>query len=459
MERIRTQEDFIKKATEIHDGYYDYSLVKYVRSNEKVKIICPIHGIFEQTPNKHLKGQGCKQCGKDRTRVGFDGFVQRAIKVHGIYYDYSQVEYHRWDEKVCIVCPKHGPFWQTPNCHITLGQGCPKCAMEERETRRTDGGMFRPRNDTEQAVRTRMFARRKSIATCMARYGAKTYAESAEGRARLHEIGSRSETIAKWQGTCLERYGAKTWSESEAGHEKLHLLVSSETMRERVRQGYVDAYGVDHYMKTETGKATVRAAMLLPEHRLAIRQAFMERYGVPNALASSEVQAKIRAKVFDRYGVSSAMSLPYFQAKAWATKRRNGTFNSSKPEETMYLSLCDVFGKENVFRQYVDKIRYPFHCDFYIPPFDLFIELNASWTHGGHWFDESNPFDLEALRNWIEKSSMRGSRYYHSAIQTWTKRDPMKLQYALKNRLNYVVFWESDLSDFRLWLNSFVPGL
>ena len=40
MARIRTQEGFIQKATEIHNGKYDYLLVEYVKSSSKVKIIC-----------------------------------------------------------------------------------------------------------------------------------------------------------------------------------------------------------------------------------------------------------------------------------------------------------------------------------------------------------------------------------------------------------------------------------
>ena len=29
--------------------------------------------------------------------------------------------------KVCIICPEHGEFWQTPNKHL-LGHKCPKCS-------------------------------------------------------------------------------------------------------------------------------------------------------------------------------------------------------------------------------------------------------------------------------------------------------------------------------------------
>ena len=53
-------------------------------------------------------------------------FIERARKVHGNKYDYSKVIYKNSSTKVCIVCPKHGEFWQIPNSHLQ-GIGCPKC--------------------------------------------------------------------------------------------------------------------------------------------------------------------------------------------------------------------------------------------------------------------------------------------------------------------------------------------
>ncbi|MCK9415296.1 DUF723 domain-containing protein [Candidatus Dojkabacteria bacterium] len=59
----KTTEDFIKKAIEIHGNKYDYSLVEYTGALNKVKIICPKHGIFEQLPNNHIsKKYGCPYC-------------------------------------------------------------------------------------------------------------------------------------------------------------------------------------------------------------------------------------------------------------------------------------------------------------------------------------------------------------------------------------------------------------
>lgn len=56
------KEEFINRAQAIHGDKYDYSLVEYVNNRKKVKIICPVHGVFEQTPTNHRHGQGCPRC-------------------------------------------------------------------------------------------------------------------------------------------------------------------------------------------------------------------------------------------------------------------------------------------------------------------------------------------------------------------------------------------------------------
>lgn len=55
-------EEFIRRAIDKHGSRYTYDKVKYVRTNDKVIITCPIHGDFLQTPHSHLQGQGCPDC-------------------------------------------------------------------------------------------------------------------------------------------------------------------------------------------------------------------------------------------------------------------------------------------------------------------------------------------------------------------------------------------------------------
>ena len=125
-----TIDQFIQKAREVHGDKYNYSLIEYENNTTKVKIICPIHGVFKIAPAKHMRGQGCKQCGyistKNKQRFTTDQFIQKAKEVHGDRYDYSLVEYKNKETKVKIICPVHGVFEQIPNNHIR-GEGCNQC--------------------------------------------------------------------------------------------------------------------------------------------------------------------------------------------------------------------------------------------------------------------------------------------------------------------------------------------
>lgn len=127
MKRLTTNE-FIEKAKNVHGDKYDYSKVEYKNAITKVCIICPKHGEFWQTPAEHLSGYGCKYCG-GTNKLTIEQFIDKARKIHGDKYDYSKVEYINNKTKVCIICPKHGEFWQAPNYHLS-GQGCKKCSDE-----------------------------------------------------------------------------------------------------------------------------------------------------------------------------------------------------------------------------------------------------------------------------------------------------------------------------------------
>ena len=130
--QTKTNEDFINKSLLIHKGKYDYSLVKYVNTETKVKIICPIHGEFEQKPKKHLEGQGCHSCGiekiKEKTIKPNNIFIDEANKKHNGKYDYSLVNYVNSHTKTEFICFEHGIFEQAPYSHL-LGRGCPKCGL------------------------------------------------------------------------------------------------------------------------------------------------------------------------------------------------------------------------------------------------------------------------------------------------------------------------------------------
>lgn len=372
MGKTSTKDVFIEKANKIHNGKYDYSQVDYVNSRTKVIIICPKHGSFVQLPSSHIQGNGCPMCMREWTQEHKDNlakssrksrgmtteqWIERARKVHGNKYDYSQTVYINQRTDVKIICPMHGMFTQKADSHIR-GSGCKLCGHISSSDKRAD---YTWSDDQRQKI----------ASTCLARYGAPRYLDSSEGK------------------------------------QKVAKIKSTDAFRDRMRE----------------------------------------------IISSDAVQTKTKATCYERYGVTSAMKLPSVLNKNEESKRRNGTWSTSEPEENMYVVLCNKFGKNDVFRQHKDSIRYPFRCDFYIESLDLFIELNATWLHGLHWFDEKNEDDLKKLHNWKQRV-LAGHSFYQVAINVWTVRDVKKHKAAIDNNLNYLVFWKNDLSDFYDWLNS-----
>ena len=125
-----TKEKFIDRSNKTHKNKFDYSLVDYKNTSTKVKIICPKHGVFEQTPHSDLY-RGCPSC-SGLKKPTTEEFKIKAIKTHGYRYDYSLVDYHNSSTKVKIICTEHGLFEQSPNSHISQKHGCPKCSGQNK---------------------------------------------------------------------------------------------------------------------------------------------------------------------------------------------------------------------------------------------------------------------------------------------------------------------------------------
>lgn len=131
MRKKLTTQEFIEKAKEIHGDKYDYSLVEYKDAKTPVSIICKEHGIFTIRPANHTnQKQGCPKCGRLKQAktqsITTNQWIEKARLVHGNKYDYSKVIYSKSSEKVCIICPEHGEFFQIATEHLK-GKGCPRC--------------------------------------------------------------------------------------------------------------------------------------------------------------------------------------------------------------------------------------------------------------------------------------------------------------------------------------------
>ena len=128
-----SKENFEIESRKIHGNKYNYSKVEYINTTTKVCIICPEHGEFWQTPKAHIRQKyGCFKCAVNKRannkKKNTNEFINKAVKIHNNKYDYSKVEYTLSSNKVCIICPEHGEFWQVANEHLK-GHGCPKCGF------------------------------------------------------------------------------------------------------------------------------------------------------------------------------------------------------------------------------------------------------------------------------------------------------------------------------------------
>ena len=128
----KTKDDFISESSKIHNNKYDYSLINYINLGTKVNIICKDHGEFMQTPGNHLRGQGCRKCGKERSGLAkqksTEDFITEAREIHGDMYDYSKSSYTGAFKKVIIGCGTHGYFSIPASNHTNARLGCPKCS-------------------------------------------------------------------------------------------------------------------------------------------------------------------------------------------------------------------------------------------------------------------------------------------------------------------------------------------
>ena len=131
-----TNDEFKRRIIEIFGEEYLLNEVNYQCCKSKIKLYCKKHGYFVSTAYHLLQGHGCPKCGvkknADKKRLTICDCIERFREIHGDKYDYSKMDYINTRTKICIICPEHGEFWQTPQKHMS-GQGCPKCKRSHME--------------------------------------------------------------------------------------------------------------------------------------------------------------------------------------------------------------------------------------------------------------------------------------------------------------------------------------
>ena len=131
-----TTEEFIKKARLIHEIKYDYSFVDYIDCETKIKIVCPIHGEFEQTPYVHnnLKAN-CPKCSavERSNRLGLD-FLKNKFK--NMNFDFVN-DYKNNEQELKLVCKDCGNIFYRTAKELQKGRKCYFCSSGNKATKET----------------------------------------------------------------------------------------------------------------------------------------------------------------------------------------------------------------------------------------------------------------------------------------------------------------------------------
>lgn len=227
----------------------------------------------------------------------------------------------------------------------------------------------------------------------------------------------------KQKQTLIERYGVESIMQCEEFKDKLFRTIkeryggiglSSPDIRKKQEQSMIDRYGVRHNWQSK-------------DELLNGQKTREELYGNKNYVCTDMFLQYMKDNVDERI------------EKINNTKKKKGSFNTSGVEEKLNEYLLSI--NISFYRQYKDE-RYPYSCDFYFPDMDLFLELNALWTHGGKPFEGSEN-DMKLVEYWESK----GTQYYLNAIENWTVRDVEKRETAKRNKLNYIEIFSNDIDD------------
>jgi len=281
--------------------------------------------------------------------------------------------------------------------------------------------------------------REKQKQTCLGRYGGENHTNRDKARQTCLEkygVENPSQTDEyreKYKRTCLERYGVENPFQLEEFKEKQkqtclekygtkHAFQNKE-VQEKQKQTCLERYGVENYSQAD-------------DYIEKFRETCLDRYGAEYPLQNKEIQEKQKQTCLERYGVDHYTQTDEYKEKAYQTKKANNSFNSSKIEEQLkeYFDLNNI----NYIYQYRSEL-YPFNCDFYFPDKDLYVEIQGSWTHGGHPFTGSEE-DMSNLKRWRSKNTT----YYDNAIEVWTIGDVKKREVAKRNNLNHLEIFSCD---------------
>lgn len=379
--------------------------------------------------NQNLKGKGLKIISLNKKCPDFLTYIRNRFNdttgnemVRELIY---RIEYEIEEHPKCPVCGKLLEFYKREWKYKSF---CSK------QCKNSDKG--------KQVIQ------QKTVETNLKRYGCEVSSQNKEVKEKMKQ-------------TCLEKYGVDNPFKSKEIQNKakqtcidrysVEYAMQNNDIKQKNKETCLKKYGVEYVTQTELFKQKSKESCLekygveytfqVDTFREKTIKTCLEKYGVDHPMKSDIVKNKVMHTCLLHYGVEHPTQNKKIMLKAFDARIKSiKGHRFSKKEDEIYNYLITI--DKDTKRQYYSEL-YPFHCDFYLPNFEVYIEYQGMWTHGLHPFDKDNKDDIEILNKWEIKAET--SKFYRSAIKNWTITDPLKRKTAKDNKLNYLEIFPNDL--------------
>lgn len=278
----------------------------------------------------------------------------------------------------------------------------------------------------------------------------------------------------KAKQTFLKKTGVDNYFKTKENKDKLKLFFKDKNKvkqrTQKSKQTKLCKYGNENYnniekaQQTNINKIGVKTNLMLQENIEKSKHTKFIKYGNKNY---NNIE-KHKNTCLNKYGVDnfkkSKQAKELYKNKEWLnnyihkvylTKKKNGTFNTSKPENKCFELLKQKY-PDTIHGYKSDK--YPFNCDLYVPSLDLYIECHFCQYHNYRPFDINNKEHLKELEVLKLKSKEKHKtnnkkNQYDTIIYVWTNLDIRKLKTFKENNLNFKIFYTEE--EFKKWYKNF----
>ena len=342
-------------------------------------------------------------------KINIEDFIEKAKQIHGDKYDYSKVEYEGTDKKVCIICPKHGEFWQTPYVHNNLKCGCPLCGHE-----RT--------NALKRSSKEHFIEKAKEVHGDKYDYSKVKYVNNhTEVRIICPEHGEF------WQKPYVHLKGSGC-HKCSLNKRKSIFSDGREKFIEKAKKVHNDKYD---YSKVNYVNARTKVCIICPEHGEFWQEPFVHivsKYGCPKCgkKAASTNEALSTEDFIEKAKQIHGGKYDYSEAQYKASKSlikiicpKHGEFWQT-PDSHLHGSGCQrcsnvkSSGEEEIFSilkgAYNDEIETrdrsvikPYELDILIPKLNIAIEYNGLKWHSEE-FQKDKYYHLKKMEMCKEKN-------------------------------------------------------